>query len=215
MKKRLYVAYGSNLNIRQMAHRCPTAKMYGTGTIDDYELQFKGALIGAYATIAPKAGASVPVAIWEIKPRDERALDIYEGFPTHYYKQNISVNMDNGDGTHGLPSEVTAMVYIMDQRMTFGTPSRHYLQTVHEGYLDCGLDTTALSQALHNNILRCHGVTQIPELFVPPDDDIWEDTAPLAKELGDDCGEGLGWDDESPDEQDGDELANDFEQTFG
>ena len=42
MSKRFYVAYGSNLNIRQMKHRCPTAKLYGTGEIKDYELQFKG-----------------------------------------------------------------------------------------------------------------------------------------------------------------------------
>lgn len=36
MSKRLYVAYGSNLNIRQMKYRCPTAKLYGVGTIEDY-----------------------------------------------------------------------------------------------------------------------------------------------------------------------------------
>lgn len=29
--KKLYVAYGSNLNIAQMALRCPTAHIYGTG----------------------------------------------------------------------------------------------------------------------------------------------------------------------------------------
>lgn len=38
MSKRLYVAYGSNLNIRQMKYRCPGAKLYGTGVIEDYEL---------------------------------------------------------------------------------------------------------------------------------------------------------------------------------
>ena len=53
MSKRLYVAYGSNLNIRQMQHRCPTAKLYGTGTVSDYELQFKGQPNCAFATIAP------------------------------------------------------------------------------------------------------------------------------------------------------------------
>ena len=42
MSKRLYVAYGSNLNISQMAYRCPTAKLYGTGVIENYALQFKG-----------------------------------------------------------------------------------------------------------------------------------------------------------------------------
>lgn len=36
MSKRLYVAYGSNLNIRQMKYRCPGAKLYGRGVIEDY-----------------------------------------------------------------------------------------------------------------------------------------------------------------------------------
>lgn len=71
MSKRLYVAYGSNLNIRQMKQRCPTAKLYGTGMLEDYELQFKGYPDSAFATIAPKEGASVPVAVWEIQPKDE------------------------------------------------------------------------------------------------------------------------------------------------
>ena len=32
-KKRLYVAYGSNLNTYQMRYRCPTARLVGTGVI--------------------------------------------------------------------------------------------------------------------------------------------------------------------------------------
>lgn len=54
MSKRLYVAYGSNLNIQQMASRCPGAKLYGTGVIENFELQFKGQPHGAFATIAPQ-----------------------------------------------------------------------------------------------------------------------------------------------------------------
>ena len=42
MKKNYYVAYGSNLNLRQMRYRCPTAKLCGTGQLKNYELQFKG-----------------------------------------------------------------------------------------------------------------------------------------------------------------------------
>lgn len=38
---KLYVAYGSNLNLKQMAYRCPTATLVGTGVIENYELQFK------------------------------------------------------------------------------------------------------------------------------------------------------------------------------
>ena len=140
MSKRLYVAYGSNLNFRQMRFRCPTAKLYGVGTIDDYELQFKGHPGSAFATIAPKEGASVPVAVWEIQPQDERSLDRYEGYPSHYFKQNVPVQLDG--------EEVTAMVYIMNLKMQFALPSPHYYQTVYEGYNDCELDTDILDQAV-------------------------------------------------------------------
>lgn len=146
MSKRLYVAYGSNLNINQMRYRCPTAKLCGTGVIKDYELQFKGQPHGAYATIAPKKGASVPVAVWEIRPQDERALDRYEGYPSHYFKQMIPVQM-GGD-------EVNAMVYIMNLRMNFGLPSPYYYQTVYAGYNDCELDTDVLDKAVEDSARR-------------------------------------------------------------
>lgn len=81
MSKRLYVAYGSNLNIRQMKYRCPGAKLYGTGVIDDYELQFKGQPYGAFATIAPKEGASVPVAVWEISEKMSRRSTVTRAIP--------------------------------------------------------------------------------------------------------------------------------------
>lgn len=77
---KLYVAYGSNLNKAQMRYRCPTAEFVGTGVIEGYELQFKGALHNAYATIAPKEGSNVPVGIWTIQRADEKRLDLYEGY---------------------------------------------------------------------------------------------------------------------------------------
>ena len=55
--KKYYLAYGSNLNVRQMALRCPTAKPVGTAVIKDYGLLFKGSKTGAYLTIEPKSGA--------------------------------------------------------------------------------------------------------------------------------------------------------------
>ena len=38
-KKQLYIAYGSNINLEQMAYRCPHSKVLGTAEIKDYELQ--------------------------------------------------------------------------------------------------------------------------------------------------------------------------------
>jgi len=80
MKRRYYIAYGSNLNTRQMQLRCPDAKVVGTSVIEGYELLFKGSKTGSYLTIEPKAGASVPVAIWSVTAEDEKALDRYEGW---------------------------------------------------------------------------------------------------------------------------------------
>ena len=141
MKRRLYVAYGSNLNLAQMTYRCPRAKLLGTGVINGYELQFKGFPSSAYATIAPKEGASVPVGVWEIQPSDERSLDRYEGYPSHYFKENVPVQMQDG-------SQVDGMVYIMNPKMKFGMPSTHYYKVVHQGYIDCGLDTHVLNEAV-------------------------------------------------------------------
>ena len=64
MSKKLYIAYGSNLNLKQMKYRCPTAKLVGKGVVENYELQFKGMPHCSYATIAPCIGKSVPVALW-------------------------------------------------------------------------------------------------------------------------------------------------------
>ena len=146
-KKRLYVAYGSNLNTYQMKFRCPTARLVGTGIIKDHELQFKGRKDSAFATIAPSEGGSVPVAVWELQPRDEKALDRYEGFPNHYFKQDIPVEMKNGETVNG-------MVYIMNLRQDFGIPSTGYVQTVSEGYHNCRLDTAVLKNAIRQSVSR-------------------------------------------------------------
>lgn len=46
--KKYYIAYGSNLNVRQMKFRCPTAKVVGTSVIKGYELLYKGSKTGSY-----------------------------------------------------------------------------------------------------------------------------------------------------------------------
>lgn len=146
---KLYVAYGSNLNKQQMKGRCPDAKFVGTGVIENYELQFKGSLYGAHATIAPKEGSSVPVGLWTIQSRDESRLDMYEGYRKtgyrYYDKEQVRVNMTNG-------GSVIGMVYIMDQKMDFGQPTPGYYDTVREGYANCGLDETVLEQALNSSL---------------------------------------------------------------
>ena len=140
MRRKLYIAYGSNLNKGQMARRCPTARYVGTGMVEGYELKFKGRPEGAYATIDPKKGGSVPVAIWEIQPYDEFRLNQYEGYPNNYFTRNIPVKIGN--------HEVTGMVYIMNLQAQANLPAQHYYDTVEQGYKDCGLDIAYLKAAM-------------------------------------------------------------------
>lgn len=146
MENKRYAAYGSNLNLRQMRHRCPGAKLCGIGTLHGYELQFRGRPESAFATVTPKAGASVPVAIWEIDWPDERALDRYEGYPTHYFKESLPIQL----GDRAVP----AMLYRMHLRAAFGLPTPYYYATVLEGYRNCGLDVSVLEQALQNSAVQ-------------------------------------------------------------
>ena len=86
-KKILYAAYGSNINLEQMAYRCPNSTVAGTAMLKGYELQFR-----YHATIEPNADAEVPILLWKLEAQDERFLDRYEGFPKYYRKEGILLN---------------------------------------------------------------------------------------------------------------------------
>ena len=129
---KLYVAYGSNLNVEQMKHRCPNSELVNTGTLEGWKLAFKGGS-NSYLTIDECEGASCPVAIWEIPEEDEKSLDMYEGYPTFYKKCDINVKLKDD-------SSQVAMVYIMNSEFDFGTPTVGYYNTVIRGYIDCGFD---------------------------------------------------------------------------
>ena len=143
-KKRYYIAYGSNLNIRQMRYRCPGAKPIGISTIPDYELLYKGSKTGAYLTIEPKNGGLVPIAVWEVTADDEKRLDIYEGYPTFYYKKEVRLPVKLASGKI---RKVTAFVYIMHEERSIAIPSMTYIRTCEEGYRNFGFDVKYLDRA--------------------------------------------------------------------
>ena len=146
MENRYYIAYGSNLNIRQMMGRCPGARVIGTSVIPDYQLLFKGSKTGSYLTIEPKEGSSVPVAVWEVTERDERALDIYEGYPTFYYKQEMVLPVKDIRSLR--VRKRNAFVYIMHEDRPLGIPSQNYLRVCFHGYQSFDFDPSILSQAI-------------------------------------------------------------------
>lgn len=149
MKKRYYIAYGSNLNIPQMRMRCPSARIIGTSEIPDYALLFKGSKTGSYLTIEPKAGGRVPVAAWEVTPEDEAALDRYEGFPAFYYKAEMELPIKGIRS--GKVRKRTCFVYIMHEDRMLGLPSDYYLRVCAAGYHSFGFDKSLLYEAVENS----------------------------------------------------------------
>ena len=143
-KKRYYIAYGSNLNIRQMRYRCPGAKPIGITVIPDYELLYKGSKTGAYLTIEPKNGSLVPIAVWAVTADDEKRLDIYEGYPNFYYKKEIRLPVKLASGKI---RKVNAFVYIMHEERSIAIPSMTYIRTCEEGYRNFGFDVKYLDRA--------------------------------------------------------------------
>jgi hypothetical protein len=90
------------------------------------------------ATIERHPGGKVPVLLWELQPKDEAALDAYEGCPRLYRKESVRVTL-NG-------KQVRAMVYIMNHDRQ-SPPSSVYYSTILEGYRSAGFDTGILREA--------------------------------------------------------------------
>lgn len=139
--KRLYFAYGSNINLTQMEYRCPAATPLMPVMLHGYELTFRG---GGVATVIPNKDAVVPGLLWSITPECEKSLDRYEGYPNYYHKADIAVT-DPETGKIYYP-----MMYEMDERYRDpALPSFSYFGGIAEGYWQNSMDTRPLYDALY------------------------------------------------------------------
>ena len=151
MKKSIYLAYGSNMSLQQMYHRCPDAEPIGKGIIKGWRLMFKGSKSGNYATIEKEEGCTVPVVVWAISRIDEERLDRYEGWPSFYVKE--TVEFDYIGDRPGRRVKGEGMVYIMPpEKSTLGLPSQRYFDVLVEGYQRFGLDLNILYEALDYSV---------------------------------------------------------------
>ena len=140
----LYVAYGSNMNLEQMAFRCPKSKVIGNGKLKGWKLVFN-----CHADIIKgKKNDEVPVVVWDIDDEDWKRLDMYEGYPNYYVKELVDVKLDNG-------TEEKAVVYVMaDNRKGICPPSRGYFDGIIRGCIENRIDTEYLYDALEYSCER-------------------------------------------------------------
>ena len=140
MNNRLFAAYGIGVNRAEMSKRCPTAKLLGASTLRNYRLVFRGSHAAAVMNIEPMKGYTIPVLVWEITPADEAALDLDEGFPHLFEKQQFRIRLDG--------KLLTCMAYVMRGDRPLGKPSAFYYSTLLEGYKATGFDANILKAAV-------------------------------------------------------------------
>lgn len=140
VKMKLYIAYGSNTNHEFMASRCPNAEFISKTVIKNYRLEFHGIENNSYLTIVPDDSSEVEAAVWMISETDEAILDNFEGFPKLYRKEMLDISLN------GTPKK--ALVYIMNEGAKKAIPSESYFNCVLDGYLDSGINTDQLFEAM-------------------------------------------------------------------
>ena len=170
----MYFAYGANLNQAAMRHRCPAAVALRPFYLQDYRLTFSGV-----ATIQPALGQQVPGALWNITDACEQALDQFEGYPSLYRKQYITVD------------HMTIMFYRMNSEEPW-EPSQGYLDTIAQGYRDFGLDLADLDMAVRETQREAYE-HDLQSLQYPTHHDHGEHDPAMAVDVYHESGHDLRW----------------------
>ena len=121
------------MNHDQMAWRCPGAVYQGAYHLRGWQLAF-----GCHATIVPRRGHSVPGALWRINLDHLDRLDRYEGWPTYYRRRCW-----NQDGQK---------IFFYEMTDLSGMPSPEYIQSIAQGYQDCGLELDYLERSVQDKL---------------------------------------------------------------
>ncbi len=129
MTPRIYFAYGSNMDPRQMRVRCPDAIRFGRGTLEGYRFLINRRGV---ATIEKDRRSSVMGVLWDLTPRCETSLDRFEGIVWGFYRK-VETTVCDDDGY-----ECPALVYI-DPVRERGLPREGYLEKVLLGARRAGI----------------------------------------------------------------------------
>lgn len=127
-----YFAYGSNMNLEQMAFRCPGATVVGAAQLPSHRIRFvndAGGFDGGVATIVADDDAEVWGVVWEISGEHLKALDEWEAYPVAY---------DRFDTAVFTPEPMTAIVY-QATMLREEPPAERYLGGIVRGAVANGL----------------------------------------------------------------------------
>lgn len=136
----MYIAYGSNMNLSQMAYRCPNSKVVGKGILRGWKLVFN-----IHADIIPTGNRedTVPVVVWDIAKQDWKRLDMYEGYPRYYVKEEILTDIEDAGACK-------CIAYVMaPDRKGYEPPYQNYFDVIKTGCEENGIDVQYLYDAVN------------------------------------------------------------------
>jgi len=139
----LYFAYGSNLSLRQMRARCPSAITEGRAGLTDHRLDFvqpHDGWGGGVAGIVSATGERVPGVVYRLSEDDLERLDGFEPVDSARY-QRIEVAVQTEIGDARLCWTYVGRVFPEAPY----TPSSRYLETLIEGAREHGLEPSYIA----------------------------------------------------------------------
>ena len=124
-----YFAYGSNMNLEQMARRCPAARPIGSARLAGWTFRINDRGV---ATVVASPDDEVIGGLWEISERCLRSLDRYEGVRSGLYRRELlPVSLHDDE-------ERIAIVYVAASQRS-GLPRAGYLEGILAGAADFAL----------------------------------------------------------------------------
>jgi len=119
-RKRLYFAYGSNMDRGQMQKRCPDSEPVGLAKLEGYRFLIN---TRGVATVVPDDNGVVHGLLWRISSGDENTLDVYEGVGWGTYRKEVfDVEAEGGPGRR-------ALIYVAADDGK-GEPAKEYMDKI-------------------------------------------------------------------------------------
>ncbi|KAI5243148.1 hypothetical protein E4T43_04334 [Aureobasidium subglaciale] len=168
----IYFGYGSNLWQHQMHMRCPTSEYLGIARLDNYRWMINDrgyanvVQVEANSSAEPSYSNVVYGLVYSLQPSDEEDLDMNEGVPFAYTKENLPVSFwpkeKEGEfiDPHKHAKKQDMLVYIDRERLVDDKPKHEYIYRMNMGIHD------ALKEGVPEDYVQ-----EVMRKFIPPEHD--------------------------------------------
>lgn len=135
----LYFSYGANMDPAQMLERVPGARVVGPARLDGFRLAFSvysTKWSGGAANMELEPKGHVWGVLWEVPEDQQSGLDAYQGHPTFFRREEVSVEGPEGSAV--------AFTYRVAHQKAYIRPTDAYLHRVRSAIRVHGLPPEAL-----------------------------------------------------------------------